>query len=450
MRKGTIGMARFVSASDAAVLFTLMLLGLAAAPGAAATVYVSPTGDNAYPGTETSPFRTIQAAIDHASAGDTVVLEDGTYTGDGDRDLDFGGKSLIVTSRHGADRMESKTVIDCGGTADTYHRGFSIHSKENRAIIRGLTIKNGYSSDGGAVAVENDSQVVVDYCTLTGNTGANSGGAVYNNGGTVTIAHCEIERNTTNGPGGGVSSQGTVSLSDCLFYGNRSADLGGAIASGGPLQVAQCTFRRNVVASGGGGALSSAGNAVLTNCQFWDNRAGTEDGTDGNSGSGGAVNNLGTMTITHCTFSVNRALGRHAQGGALENTDTVTLTNDILWGDSAPAGAEIHSEATERAKIIVTYSDVQGGYSGKNNLQSDPRFVDAAGGSLLLLVGSPCLHAGVAVPGVTTDIGGKPRAKKAPTIGAYEGAPKLYKGIAGPSKLIEPIKPIEIHESVNR
>ncbi len=37
---------------------------------------------------------TIQAAINAAANGDTVLIADGTYSGPGDVDLDFGGKNL--------------------------------------------------------------------------------------------------------------------------------------------------------------------------------------------------------------------------------------------------------------------------------------------------------------------------------------------------------------------
>lgn len=42
----------------------------------------------------TGDFPTIQAAIDASVAGDTILLADGTFTGDGNWDLDFGGRSI--------------------------------------------------------------------------------------------------------------------------------------------------------------------------------------------------------------------------------------------------------------------------------------------------------------------------------------------------------------------
>ena len=62
---------------------------------------------------------TIQAGIDAAADGDTVLVADGTYTGDGNRDIDFGGKSIVLKSENGP----VLTVIDCEGNPGKARRG---------------------------------------------------------------------------------------------------------------------------------------------------------------------------------------------------------------------------------------------------------------------------------------------------------------------------------------
>ena len=59
---------------------------------------------------------TIQAAIDAAADGDTVLVAPGTYY----EDINFHGKIITVTSEQGA----AATVIDAGGQAVRRHIHF--------------------------------------------------------------------------------------------------------------------------------------------------------------------------------------------------------------------------------------------------------------------------------------------------------------------------------------
>ena len=395
--------------------------------------YVSPTGSDRGDGSQGSPKLTIQAAINATESGDTVIVEDGTYTGPGDVDLDFGGRNVTVASVNGP----ASTIIDCGGSSSSLHRGFFFHSGETGAVVSGLTLENGYSADtGGAVSVAAGCTVTLANCALAGNYAAAYGGGVYN-GGAVTLTNCAFTGNSVsdgNGPysgGGGVydDSASTATLTGCTFTGNTSGGVGGGVySSHATVTLTGCAFTGNGSTNdGGGGVCNSYSTATLTGCAFTGNTTNVYGGgvfnsygsvtmtnctlTNNTAGQGGGVvNSLCTVTLTNCTLTGNRS----TNGGGMcdVNSDTVALTNCLLYGDGA---GEISGSG-----VTATYCDIQGGYAGTNNLNADPLFVSASAPyDLHLQPGSPCLGAGTAAGAPATDLDGNPRPTP-PSIGAYD------------------------------
>ncbi|GAJ08447.1 unnamed protein product, partial [marine sediment metagenome] len=203
-------------------------------------------------------FDNIQAAIDAACCGGTIIVADGTYTGAGNRDIDFRGKVITVRSENGPENC----IIDCNATQADLHRGFYFHSGEDaNSIINGFTIINGYSNDGGGICCQESSPTITN-CTIIGNS-----------------AERFVSRVGWCGYGGGIA----------CGYGS------------GPT-VTNCTFTGNEANNGGGMANENSSSPTVTNCTFSGNSA-------TNYGGGMRNTRSSTPTVTNCTFSGNSAGG---------------------------------------------------------------------------------------------------------------------------------------------
>ncbi len=134
---------------------------------------------------------TIQSGINAAATGDTVLVLAGTYSGTGNRDIDFIGKNIIVCSASGP----LYTTIDCGGSASEVHIGFYIHaSEDSTCVLDGFTVTNAYTS--------------IDY----------EDGAIICSGASLTIRNCVV--NQSHGNGFRVRSNAYPHIVDCQSYYN--------------------------------------------------------------------------------------------------------------------------------------------------------------------------------------------------------------------------------------
>ncbi|KPL05784.1 hypothetical protein AMJ71_10990, partial [candidate division TA06 bacterium SM1_40] len=113
---------------------------------------------------------TIQAGIDSASNGDTVMVADGLYTGEGNRDVFFLGKAIVVMSENGPGR----TIIDCQQSG----RGFCFSGEGPNAVLRGFTISNGHTTNGGGIYCHNASPTIYGNI-VRANTAEDAGGGIH-------------------------------------------------------------------------------------------------------------------------------------------------------------------------------------------------------------------------------------------------------------------------------
>ena len=77
----------------------------------------------------------------------------------------------------------------------------------------------------------------------------------------------------------------------------------------------------------------------------------------------------------------------------LDNTSQYPqFQNSIFWGNTA--GDDIDQIHRANGVLDVSYSDVQGGYTGEGNIDADPNFTDPENDDYTLQWPSPCINTG--------------------------------------------------------
>lgn len=281
-------------------------------------------------------FATIQKGIDMAVGGDVVTVADDTYTGTGNKNLDFGGRAITVRSENGPEF----TIIDCENDG----RGFYFHTGEDEnAVVDGFTITNGSADYGAGVRCDNSSPTI-NNCIFTSNSAEILGGGIHAGSSSPVVTNCTFEENRAGEHAGGMCcTHSNALVSGCVFIANSCYNY-----------------------SADGGAMWNAGetSATIVNCLFVGNTA---------PESGGAIrNDRSSPTIINCTFAENSA----TYGGAVHNApySSPTITNCILWGNTAPSGDEIDNNGDSHPTI--SYCDIEGGWYG-------PKVVNRQGSSVI-------------------------------------------------------------------
>ena len=142
--------------------------------------------------TKDTYYNTIQAALDDADSGNTIEVNDGTYT----ENIIFPeDKAIVLKSING----KFVTTINGVGSGSVV----TIVNCPNGTTLHGFTITGGNDWYGGGIYIDISSPTI-QYNTISGNTASRDGGGIWISFGSPTIQHNTISGNTANW-GGGIS-----------------------------------------------------------------------------------------------------------------------------------------------------------------------------------------------------------------------------------------------------
>ena len=278
----------------------------------------------------TGDYTTIQAAVDAARAGDVIVLQPGTYSGEGNRNIDYQGKDITIRSVE-PDNPGSvqETIIDCYSSEYEQNRAFIFQSGETEySVVTGITIQNGYLEEGGgAILCTNSSSPTIDNCIFRNciaYLGSGGGAIACMNYSNPIIINCIFAHNESKYSIGGaiISRNSSPRIENCIFKDNKSSNGGGAIyLYRGNVIILGCELSDNEVGEGmanGGAVLAIDCNLIIERCDIFNNTI-----AENSTGRGGG------LSISGCTAKIvdsNIGLNQAYEGGGIYCTN-YTSTN---------------------------------------------------------------------------------------------------------------------------
>lgn len=288
---------------------------------------------------------TIQAGIDAAVDGDTVLVAPGLYEGSGNRGITFGGKGISLVGDGGPDSCE----IYC---PNQYHAFRFLNGEDSTTVVSGFKVTGDFEDynssprTGGAVYCEASAPTILN-CVFEGHFASQNGGAVYIEGGSPIFLHCYFLNNKAK------------------YYGSVSG-----------------------IAYGGAVSCNAGSTPRFEYCVF-----------EGNQGAaGGAIACLDSdPTIINCTMVDNQAY----YGAHVYCTSSAPIIEACIMGFSR-SGAAVYCEDEEsdpQVSCCNFYGNAYGDWEGclesqlqeNGNTHSNPLFCDAGNGDYNLLSTSGCL-----------------------------------------------------------
>ncbi len=279
---------------------------------------------------------TIQAGLEQADEGDSVMVAEGIYY----ENIIWPETAEIKLFGNDTET----TIIDANGNGSVIR--FENYAVDTLTVVANFTIQNAsengiycYSSNpklsnliiqnnsGGGVFCFNVSPIIMDNSIIRDNSSSLRGGGIRcNYTSNAVLLHCSINNNYSDLGGGGISAEG-----------------------GSELELIYCVLNSNTATNGGAVYCGEKGSVDFINCTITENIA---------YETGGAIYTFGMSP---------------------------SGVNSIIWNNEPN---QIHGDA------FFTYSDIQDFWEGEGNIDDDPLFADVTNEDYHLTENSPCIDAG--------------------------------------------------------
>ncbi len=386
----------------ALALLAVAFLALPTLPALATTIIVDQGG--------TGDYLTIQEGVNAAITDDTVSVVPGTYTGPNNRDIDFGGRSILLISQGDWD----DTIIDC----ENLGRGFYFHtSEDSTATVEGFTITNGEADWGGGAYCYSGASPTFTSCRFLDNHASErGGGAACRTSSSTRFLECQFTDNSCDMFGGGLYCRsGAERVENCTFQGNASASQGGggAMCYLSTTTFAGSTFSGNITSGQGAGLYTQESALTITDCNFEENEAGLCGGafsfrsppsptvsnclfvgnTAGTYAAGISCSQGADATISNCTFVLNSCSSEAAGIVCYDSSPTIEKTIIAFSTEGSAVSCYSGTETPSITNCCIFGNaggdDLCGSFS--DNISMLPLFCDVPGLDFSLCANSPCL-----------------------------------------------------------
>jgi hypothetical protein len=328
-------------------------------------------------------YPTIQEGINAASDGDTLLVADGTYN----ESINYNGKNIIVGSLYlttqdmsyisstiiGGDSSGSIVVFESFEDSTAVLNGFTfqdiifdsedgpqsiININESSPKIINNRFDNFYlfqDVESAVIYCENSNSLIMNNEFTNGSLGNGYvlGGYILSKNSNLTIKNNRIENGYVGfaEPSGYIVSVNSENIIESNVIINPSMGYCVICAAISILDGSNCIIRNNLIIQAHG------------------------DGY-------GAVVAIESQYVSHNNTFVSNS------GGYANLSSDGIVSNDIIYGSSNTVYLD------ESSTIQVSYSDIEGGWEGEGNIDTDPLFVAPDSGEFHLQATSPCIDAG--------------------------------------------------------